>query len=543
MKFDVKAAKSAGYSDSEINDFLSKSQPKPEAPKQFDAEAAKSAGYTDKEITAFLKKEQLSKTKSVGSAAAKGLLKGLEDISNVGDPIRLAINVLAGQQPSQFRQLTEKFFPTRDEALEGFVERAAELLPSAAIGGGGVLSTLGSVLGGATLGELAKQEGVGELGQGVSEAVGMGLPGIAKAIGKGAINLFKSPIQKLPSGITAPRAIGSKFAERGIVSKNTQERAIQNLNKEASELTKKTIHKELPLIKKIEQGFDFEGNFEKRFGSLEKLSEKANPSIDLTPVSEFLSSTAKKYRGIPKLHPEGAKVVSEIRAFGNRPQTEMKKLLRVYRSNNKKIRNIYETSRLTGKQAEYVDFLVDYNRSIGKAFEDTLPKDSSWIKEFRGLNREYKQYKDALKTMSSLGAVLEERATPAAISKIADDAKLQKKLSLSLGESGAKEVAQIAKDLRLASEAIKRIPAKDLKWYESILPLSVFVPGGKAVTGAISAKKGLDFLRRGYGWLLSTPKRRSIYNDILKSFASDNRPAYVKAVQELEKLLQEDEED
>lgn len=535
MKFDIEAAKKAGYSNEEIQNFLSQ-----QSTKSFDAEKAKASGYSQEEINDFLKKSNISKTRSVISAPIKGIIKGAEQLTGSFDPSQIILSNLE-KEPSLLKQLTEKVLPTKQETAEQLLERAGEIAPSAALGGN-VLGTILGSLSGAVLGEIAKEEGIGPAGQGLAEAAGMSIPGLAKTAFKGATNLFKATPKSLPSGITEPRALGAKFAEKAIMSPSQQEKSIATLNKEASELTKKTIHKELPLSKKIEEGFNFENNFEKRFGELEKIAEKANPAIDLTPVSSFLSESTKKYRGIPKLHPEGSKVLAEVQAFQKRPQTEMKKLLRIYRSNNKKIRNIYETSRLTGKQAEYVDFLVDYNRNISKSFENTFPENSAWIKEFKDLNREYKQYKDSLKTLNILSSVLDQKATPSSISKLAEDAKLKNKLSLAMGDKGANEVVQIAKDLKLATEAIKKIPAKDLKWYEGYIPLSLLIPGGKAVTGTLAAKKSLDFARRGYGWFLSTPKRRAIYNDLLKSLISDNRSAYAKASQEMNKLLQEDQE-
>lgn len=51
-QFDAQAARQAGYSDQEINSFLSKSQP------NFDAQAAQEAGYSPEEINNFLSKSQ-----------------------------------------------------------------------------------------------------------------------------------------------------------------------------------------------------------------------------------------------------------------------------------------------------------------------------------------------------------------------------------------------------------------------------------------------------------------------------------------------------
>jgi hypothetical protein len=61
MTFNVQGAKQAGYSDKEIEDFLSKKESKKEPIKQerkFDVESAKKAGYSDKEIENFLAKNK-----------------------------------------------------------------------------------------------------------------------------------------------------------------------------------------------------------------------------------------------------------------------------------------------------------------------------------------------------------------------------------------------------------------------------------------------------------------------------------------------------
>lgn len=508
----------------------------------FDRVSPNKVSETRSDIFDRVSPEQISKTRSVLSSPVKGLIKGSEELGQLHDPISALAQQFSSQQNSPFEQVLDKVLPTRDETTEQVLERAGKIAPFAALGGASAPAALLQSVSGGALGQLAKEEGIGELGQAGAEAVGMGIPSLVKAGSKAAANLFKSPLKKLPSGLTEPRAVGSKLAEHAVVTPGKQEKSLKKLNKEAAQLTKSVVHKELPLSKQMEKGFDFEGNFEKRFGDLQRLAERSNPEIDLTPMSQFLSDSGKKYRGIPKLHADAAKVVSEISAFRNSPQTEMKKLLRIYRSNNNKIRNIYETSRLTGKQQEYVDFLVDYNRNIAKSFEKTLPKDSPWIKEFRGLNQEYKQYKDSLKTINILDDVLAEKATASTIQKLADDPKLQKKLSLSLGEKGSAEVAQIAKDLRTATDSLKRMSVRDLKWYDSLLPFGLFIPGVKIPTGVVIGKKAYDYAKRGYGWFLSTPKRRAVYNDLLKGIAEDNRSTFSKAVKDLEKLFQEDTE-
>ncbi len=542
MKFDVEGAKKAGYSDQEIQSFLSQKAPSEGRSKSFDSDAAKAAGYSDEEISDFLKKNEISKTRSVISAPVKGAIKGAEELSSLADPAQLILNQIMPKKESLLSKLSEKVLPTKDEAAERVLERIGKNAPIAALGAGGVIPALTQAITGGISGEVAKEEGIGETGQGIAEAVGMGLPAIAKGLGKGAISLLKSPVERFSSGLTKPRAVGAKLAERAIMSPARQEKSIAKLNEEASKLARQSVEKELPLAKQIEQGIDFEGQFEKNFGALQSMAEKANPDIDISPVSKFMSETASKYRGIPKLHGEAAKIKSEVKAFGNHAPTDLKTALRTYRSNNKKIKGIYETSRLTGKQQEYVDFLVDYNRNLAKSFEDTLPKDSAWIKEFKDLNKGYKNYKDTLKTLDILKPIYGDNVTPSNVAKLADDAKTYKKLQLAMGDKGASEISQIAKDLRTATESVKKIPAKDLKWYEGYLPLSIFVPGIHVPAGAVATKKGIDFARRGYGWFLSTPARRASYSKALKGLIENNRSLYIKGAEELKKSVDSEEE-
>ena len=123
----------------------------------------------------------------------KGAIKGAEELSHIADPAQIILNQLMPKIESPLQKLIEQFLPTREEPTEQFLERAGKLAPTAALGGG-VLGTILGSLGGTALGEVAKDQSLGEVGQGISEAVGMGLPGFAKSLGKGAVNLFKSPL-------------------------------------------------------------------------------------------------------------------------------------------------------------------------------------------------------------------------------------------------------------------------------------------------------------------------------------------------------------
>ncbi len=98
-----------------------------------------------------------------------------------------------------------------------------------------------------------------------------------------------------------------------------------------------------------------------------------------------------------------------------------------------------------------------------------------------------------------------------------------------MGKEGADQIVQIAEDLIKAQEAIKRIPAKEMGAWEKYLPLASFIPGGKAISGA----KAFDYVRRGYGYFLTTPEKRNLFDRMLKSFIKGDKEAFLKAEESL----------
>lgn len=465
-------------------------------------------------------KEDPSRLRSLVSAPIKGLIKGSQGLNPFGAP--RAVSEEMGER------LLEQFLPTQKNTTENLLERAGKLAPIVAVGPEGVLAK-GAQLGASTLaGEIARQNDVGPVGQAVAEALAIGLPGLAKGISSATARVINPQTQKFSSGLTKPLAVESKHASKGIINPERQKNVIRSLNEEASKISKGIVSEELPVIKKIEDGFDFQSHFEKEFGGLRKSASKHNPTIDVTPVSELLSKSAQKYKGIPTLHPEAKKIVTEITNLRNRPQTQLSNLLKIYRSNHQKLKNIYETSRISGKQQEYADFLVDLNKAIGKSFERTLPEDSFWLKKFKSLNSEYRDYKNGLKTLSTLEPILKQRATPAALEKLANDKVMLAKLKLQLGEKAATEISQLSKDLQEAVKAVRKIPAKEYKAWDAVIPLSLFIPNLHGLTGVLAGKKALDFSRRFYGYILSKPGRMAEYKKILEAIKNHDKSAYVK---------------
>ena len=475
-------------------------------------------------------KKQPSKLRSAISAPLKGFLKTAQTINPFG-----SIGPISAQLGER---ILEEVLPSLPE--HAILERAGKLAPYAAIGPEGLVAKGGQLAASTLTGELAKAAGLGETGQSIAEAAGFALPGLAKAGGKAVKSLVKPVEEKLPSGLTKPRAAEAKFPKAAYISKERQGAVIDKLNEQAAELGQKSVEKHVPIVKQIEKGVDFESKFQKDFENVQQMAEKANPEINITPISELISQVRKKYSGIPKLHPEGKKVVEEMKAFGNRPQTSLKNLLKIYRSNNQKIKNIYETSKITGRQQEYVDFLVDMNKKITESFKKSLPEDSAWLKKFEQTNAEYRNFQNARKVVSQLKGLLSETPTRSEIERLAENKKVQDKLALSMGEEGSKEVIQIAKDLKTATQSLKKIPKTELTKFDAVFPLYFLIPWVGKAFGAVKAIKAA---RYGYGWFLSTPSTRIAFEDALKALSNQDLNAYKKATTLLSKELERKQKD
>jgi len=325
--------------------------------------------------------------------------------------------------------------------------------------------------------------------------------------------------EKFESGLTKPRAVEASRPELGLISKGDKRKVVEKLEKEAQDLFKESIGKHVPLTKKIEEGFDFAKYHEEGFGKLKAAAEKFNPKIDTTPINKFFSETAKQYRGT-KPKGDAKAIISEMQYYSRRPPSDLSTLLKIRRSNSKELKSIYEKRLLNGTRDQYVDFLNKMNRTIDEAVQKTLPEDSSWFREFKKMNKEFRDYMSAKKTLDLLEPIFREKVNSSAVTKIATNPNTQKKLEISLGKEGASELVQISKDLKKATEAIKRMTTESYKHFNSIFSLSFFM-------------KPVKWARKGYGHVLSSPSRRQAFDESLKAISNNDVEAYAKAVEKI----------
>jgi|SRR5579863_1028636 len=362
----------------------------------------------------------------------------------------------------------------------------------------------------------------------------------AKAIPDIVKGLTKKTKQLFPSGLSKPRAVESKLSPYSTIGKKTQKEAVEKLNKEAGSLAKEKVHEHLPVAKQIEQGVDFKSFFSSRMSNLEQIASKSKARVDLTPVEDFLEKTADRYRGVPKLHKDAVKIASERKAFYKNPPVTIDRALKTYRSNNRKINEIFEKSRLHGTQKEYADFLIGQNKAIAQSFRDSFGAGNKWVKDFERLNAGFKSHADAQKTLKELDGFFGGRLTPRSLEKLGSDPRTQQKLSLMMGDQGAKEIAQIAKDLKAATDAVKGISKVQYHAYEAIYPITYLIPIVGKVTGALTAMK---ISRNLLGSYLSKPAYRRAYSEALSALKSNDMKAYERATAVLKNITKDSEED
>lgn len=338
--------------------------------------------------------------------------------------------------------------------------------------------------------------------------------------------------ERFASGLSKPRAVEAKNRAQAIISKDRQRKVLSSLDEEAKGLIQEKIKEHVPLTEKIREGFDFEDYHNKEFGQLKQAADKFNPEIDPSPLSRFFSETRKKYRGIPELHSDAKTIVREMAAFSRRLPEDLSTLLKIRKSNTQKLKNIYENRLLKGSRREYVDFINEYNRKIDEAIGKTLPEDSAWFKRYKEMNKEYAQYKNAQGTLDTLEPLLREKLSATALTKLAEQPKAQQRLAIKMGDAGAKQIVNIAKDLKKARDAIKEMTVQQRSTFDAVYPITwLFKPAGIAAT----VQKGYKYARKGYGYYLSKPETRKAFDSALKAVAEKDLPAYKVATEDLKK--------
>jgi hypothetical protein len=437
------------------------------------------------------------------------------------------------------RLLPESEVPREEmPAWQKALGRGGRLLTGGVSLGLGPLASLIPAAGGALTGQVAEESGLGEFGQGVAEVGGQLGPSLFKA----GQRFFKTTGDVTKSGLPKLRATESKLTKYAAISPETKEKTLEKLEKSASELTRKTLKEKLPISEKIASGFDFEKRYEQEFGKIKSLAKRANPLIETNPVNELMKKNYQEFRTLLEPDTEVKNIINTSKKWLRRQPSSLKEMLDIYRSNNRKLKQIYETSGQMGRREMYKNFLIDYNRSIGQSIENTLPKDSKFVKMFKDMNAEYSQYKKGLQAEKELSPLLNSFSKPNQLKKLAESPKIKSKLMNSLGEDGANQIVSIADDLQKAKEAVSGIKGRE--WTKE---LHVLAKAGLLGLHVPYAKTGI-FVHTMYhlskqmlGRVLINPSSRNAYQEALRAMAEGNKEEYIMATRRMFEAINENE--
>lgn len=402
---------------------------------------------------------------------------------------------------------------------EKYAGRIGRYATPAALTGG--LAALPSALLAATGEQGAEMAGFGPTGQTIAGIIAGGYPAVKEAF----LKAKETPNLLMKSGITKRKVVGQpeQVVSKAVISPERQAESIAKLNQEAAKIVKSKVHKHVPLLKALEEGVDFESINRKNMDAVHQMAKSSNTVIDIDPLSDFLTETAGRYKKIRKLSPELKEIQSEVKAFKNNPASMLEDLVEIYRDNNKKYRKV------VGKDPEYAHFLSEYNRKIVQSIEETLPKDNEFVNFFKTTNKDYRDYKNAQFIKRNLDSMMQGNPTIEDIKNISINQAKQKALIEKMGKEGANDIIDIAKDMTIAHEALKSIPVKSLKIFDSIYPIADLLPLGSGISLKGLMKVTPKLSKRVLGYNLSSPEKKDAYKNALNALKTGDKSAYIRA--------------
>lgn len=416
---------------------------------------------------------------------------------------------------------------------EEFLGKTAERVGSIA-GGLGLFGKLGqaeglaSLLGGGA-GQTTEALGGGPISQALAEMFGMIGPQALKAIPELAKKAITSE-----SGIQLPEVVsreGKKFGK--ILEPKATESKLEEVRKNISEQSENLIQnikkKEIPISQMVEKGIDIEERNANLLNKVDKLASKIPEKYETKYISDYLQKVEENIRQSPMPSEQAQKILKKIDQYnakfgvteGGTHFYSPKKYIKLFRSINEDLNDIYETSLAFGKRSRLRDFNEGLKGSIVKTFEEHAPKEFS--DAFKYSNEQYSQSK-RLKQFEKMMSLTEtnEIFDPKKFVKTISNSKKANQLKKTIGKEGFEKMKLIAKDLQKAEKNIKLVKP----W--KLTPLSSLIHGVAALLGfkvplGIKITKELLEMARGYMYL--SPQGSRDVSNFLKAIRSGNELA------------------
>jgi len=427
-----------------------------------------------------------------------------------------------GQQylKDQIEKVLGKSYGSGEEALTGFIERAADIYGRGPFKG----MVVPSLTGGAA-GETAKQLGAGEKGQQIAEIGGVFGPDLLK----GLTSLAKQ-LKASESGLILPKIVektGEKL--KGLKAKvfgGRKEQVYKNVSEQAENLINKIKNERLPLSKEIEEGIDVAGRTERNLEEVQSLANKMTNKIESTPISNYLNEMENKIRfgGVPTNEQEDIlKLINKYRSrFG-----ELEGGIRFYtpsqytkqfRNINKDLTNLYQTKFVHGERLDTMRFYEGLKGKITNILEEGTPKAFSNL--FKETNKEFSQ----LSRINRFNQIMEKITDNGIINSnklnnYISNPRKANVLRKQIGQEGFDKLKLISKDLSKVQNKLKLIEELGLgsaiKSGMTMKVLSMLkIPIGVPVH---LTTKGAQLVR---GYMLTSPQGARDVSNLLKAMQS-----------------------
>lgn len=427
-----------------------------------------------------------------------------------------------GQQylKDQIEKVLGKSYGSGEEALTGFIERAADIYGRGPFKG----MAVPSITGGAA-GEAAKQLGAGEEGQQIAEIGGVFGPDVIKGL-----TTIAKQLKASESGLILPKIVeqtGEKL--RGLKAKvfgGEKERIYKNVSEQAENLINKIKNERLPLSKEIEEGIDVGARIQKNLEEVQSLANKMTNKIESKLISDYLNEIENKIKfgGVPTNEQE------EILKLTNKYRNKFGELeggtrfftpaqyTKQFRNINKDLTNLYQTKFVHGERLDTMRFYEGLKDKITKTLEEGTPKPFSNL--FKETNKDFSQssridrFNQIMEKITDNGIINSKK-----LNNYMTTPRKANVLRKQIGQEGFDKLKLISKDLNKVQNKLNLIEELNLgsaiKSGMTMKILSMLkIPIGVPVH---LTTKGAQLVR---GYMLTSPQGARDITNLLKAMQS-----------------------
>lgn len=330
-------------------------------------------------------------------------------------------------------------------------------------------------------------------------------------------------IRRRYENLKGPRKLSAGQYE-GIVEavESDVRKATDNIIKGKSELAR-TLEEDPTLPQKINESFD----------SVAKEAEKLPDVISTKTIKEGIEKRLQQKKGIsPDEYERSLSAVSKdlLKDIPEDSKEVVSKWLEQYRKNNQSLSEIYESGQSSAYNRAKKEALLNYNKAIADAFEESLPG-SNFTKLFKESNAAYTELMDVQRINGFINDVFGEKVNYNQLNKLFRNRTTQESFKRLLGKEGFNDFKSIFSDLSKTERNMKFLKKVNSPGYSDVVKGGVKWLISPTWAKLSAAKKGLQYIRN---WSLKLPQYRVKW----KSAFSDLKKGDFNAAAEKAKELQ-----